>query len=297
MWDMEHLPEPNGAFAWVQAAPGPALVCKPLEPYAAHLFTTRRWALGRNGLGSLTSRLDLDGLAGDRRNTAWADVARAFASDLDRLVRLRQVHGAAFVVAREPLSPGPYPEADIVLTDRTDLVLAVQAADCVPILIADRRTGAVAAVHAGWRGLAASAPARAIGALAGELESRPTDLVAAVGPAIGACCYEVGTDVKDRFLGAGFDAEQLGRWFSPTPRTMTRNPPMRDPRSAARQGHWYFDGWAAARDQLEGAGVLRESIHAAELCTASHPAWLCSFRRDGPPAGRLAGAITRRPRP
>jgi hypothetical protein len=279
--DMSHLPQPSEAFYWVQAAAGPALVCRPLEPIASHRYTTRHWELGVR--------------AGTDERGAWAALARALELETARLVRVRQVHGAAVVVAREGESErNGADEADIIVTGSPGLGLAVQSADCVPLLIADERTAAVAAAHAGWRGMAAGVPSAAVAALARELGSRPSDLVAAIGPSIGACCYEVGTEVRERFEAAAFGPERIARWFRTEPRPSSRNPSMPGLSRPHRAGRWFFDGWSAAREQLEEAGVPPARIFVAELCTASHAKTFCSYRREGSGAGRLAGAIRSR---
>ena len=258
--------QPSGGFEWVQAAGGPALVCRALRPLAAHLFTTREWALG-----SRAEAIDED----------WEPVADSLDVDPAHLVRLHQVHGAAVVVRRAGDAPPvlPRPDADIVVSDDPSLALAIQTADCVPLLMADRATGAVAAAHAGWRGLAAGVPGTTVAALAREFRSAPADLVVAVGPSISAERYEVGEDVRARFESAGFSAAQLERWFHP----------------AQRADRWLFDGWRSVQDQLESAGVPAGQIHAAALCTATHPDLFCSYRRDGRGAGRIAAAIRRAP--
>jgi hypothetical protein len=250
----------------VQAAdgrplPAPALVCEPLLPYAEHLFTTRGWTLGRD--------------ASPSGREGWDQVAEAMGVASDRLNRLRQVHGARVVVAGQ--ESGSLPDADIVLSSRPDLAVAVQAADCVPLLLVDRRTGVVAAAHAGWRGLSARAPGETVSALSREFGSRPDDLLAAIGPAIGQCCYEVGDDVREAMSGA-FGDHQASGWF----------------RAGRVIGKWMFDTWASARAQLEMAGVPAGQVFGAGLCTASHPDAFCSFRRDGPRAGRIAAAIRSR---
>jgi polyphenol oxidase len=258
------LPRPGDGFEWRVAPAGPVLVCRPLEDVARHVFTTRPWPLG-SGPGSA----DAGG---------WNDIARVMDVESDRVLRMHQVHGAGIVVHRpgEPLAGGA--DADIVLGDDPAVALAVQTADCVPLLIADSRTGAVAAAHAGWRGLAQAVPRVTVEAMAGELGSRPADLVAAIGPSIGAERYEVGPDVRMRFEGAGFSPAQLARWFF----------------IAERPYHWYFDGWQAARDQLESAGIPTDRISVAALCTASDRELFCSYRRDGSATGRMAAAIRSR---
>jgi hypothetical protein len=187
--------------------------------------------------------------------------------------------------------PSNSPQADIIITDDPAAALAVQAADCVPLLMADRRIGGVAAAHAGWRGLAARVPGVTVEALSREFGSRPADLVVAVGPSIGACCYEVGANVRQHFETAQFPDADLARWFHTDPQPTAANPSLPNLLAARRAGHWYFDCWAAIRDGLATAGVPADQIFVAELCTASHPAALCSYRRDGAPAGRMVGAI------
>jgi len=282
------LPKPNDGFAWVQAAAGPALLCRALEPYAAHFFTTRPWALG--------APTDGDGTA------AWDEVARALGVDGAHLSRAHQVHGASVVVRRlgdthrlgEP--DEPFPDADIIVSDDPALALAIQTADCVPLLIADRRISAVAVAHAGWKGMAAGVPLVTVDALSRHLGSQPADLVAAVGPSVGACCYEVGVEVLDAFRRGGFDAVARQRWFFTVPQPSAKNPSMTGLPRTPRPDHWFFDAWAAARQQLEAAGLPADQIHVAGLCTASHQETLCSYRRDGRRSGRIAGAIRCGPR-
>jgi len=260
----------------VQGASGPALLCRALEPFADHVITTRSWALGAAGRNS-----DAD--------SAWAEVAAALARPL---VRVHQVHGAALVIRRAGDPPlAALPEADIIVSHDPTVAIAIQAADCVPILIADRRTGAVAAAHAGWRGLAAGVPRITVEALARQFGSRPGDLVAAAGPSIGACCYEVGPEVRHGFDEAGWPESATRGWFFTRPQPTPGNPSMAGLRAERRPGHWYFDSGRAAGDQLESAGVPRDQILVAGLCTASHAGALCSYRRDGAGAGRIAGAI------
>ena len=113
----------------------------------------------------------------------------------------RRRHPAA---ARRPVPVSPLVAADIIAGDDASMALAIVTADCVPILIGDRRTGAVAAAHAGWRGTALRVAAAVVNAMKTSFGSRPADLVAAIGPSIGPCCYEVGGDVRERFEREGF---------------------------------------------------------------------------------------------
>jgi YfiH family protein len=252
---MTGLPQPSGDFEWVQAPWGAALRCRPLEAIAPHYFTTRE--------------LSLEGVRDDDAGS-WQVLSRAMGVEIDGLVRMRQVHGAKVHVAERgvPTPFSAWPEADIAVSDDPSVVISVRAADCVPALLADRHGRAVAAVHAGWRGTAAGAVIAAVRALEERFDTKPADVVAAVGPSIGACCYEVGADLPGHF-SAHPDAP---RWFSGDAR----------PR---------LDLWRATRDQLTRAGVPAQQVHVAALCTFDHPALLHSYRRDGARAGRLVAAI------
>ena len=117
-----------------------------------------------------------------------------------------QVHGTDIRVVKDEQQAQPRPYAtgdddrcDALVSDRSNILLAVKTADCVPILIGDPRTGACAAVHAGWRGTLAAIVIHALQRLAREYDTRPADVRVAIGPAAGACCYEVGSEVIDAF--------------------------------------------------------------------------------------------------
>jgi YfiH family protein len=278
------LPAPAAPFEWVVTAGGPALVCRPLAAVAPHVFTARDWLVGGTSANSGAAAAgEPDGERG------WDEVARAVNVMPSDLLQARQVHGIEVSVGRSGAAGRP--QADILIARDEALAVAVRVADCVPLLIADVRTGAVAAVHAGWRGLAARAPVVAVSALTSEFGSRPGDLMAAFGPSIGACCYEVGPEVRQRFAASGCPPAALDRWFLERPIPSRTNPPLPGLASQGRDGRWYFDGWAAVRDQLADAGVQAARISGPDLCTASHPGAFCSFRRDGPGAGRMAAAI------
>ena len=255
-------PQPNRGFGWTQAPWGPALRCVPLEPFAQHLFTT----------GNLQLRDDA---------AEWDAVAAALGVSRSDVLLIRQVHGAAAAVVRRPfdkLRAGPVewtmPEADIIVSDDPAAAIGVRVADCAPILMADTRTGAVGAAHAGWRGAVQSAAAAAVRSMQREFGTDPADLVAAIGPCLGACCGEVGPEVVEAFRQAGHDDVNVGRWFSDGPR-----------------GRPMLDLWQANVDQLAAAGVSRANIHVAGICTKTHAAIMHSYRAAGAAAGRMLGVI------
>jgi YfiH family protein len=265
---------PAHPFAWAIHSWGAALHSSRLDEVAPHLFTTRDLAL-----------------RGPHSEEGWRHLAVALGVQPSRLARLKQVHGTTAHVLRRPASAPRQargvdtdddgrPRADIVMTDDPTIAVAVQVADCVPLLLADPITGAVAAVHAGWRGTAAGAAREAVAAMQAHFGTRPLDLVAAIGPSIGPCCYQVGADVVDAFRAAGFADEQICEWFQPEAEDLEA--------SAAR---YRLDVPKANIDQLSAAGLQPANIGACRLCTACHPSVFHSYRRDGAGTGRLAGAI------
>jgi YfiH family protein len=205
----------------------------------------------------------------------WDAVAGEMGVTRERLCLLRQVHGNGVVVLqRASGAECGMPEADAIVSDDPDRACAVRVADCAPILLADTRTGAVGAAHAGWRGTVHSVAVAAVRAMQSEFGSRPADLLAAIGPCLGACCGEVGDEVVDAFRQAGHSEAALRAWFSPGPR---RRPML--------------DLWKANGDQLAGAGLAPGNIHVAELCTKTHTPLMHSYRASGNAAGRMVGAI------
>jgi YfiH family protein len=256
---MTSLPPPRGGFEWRHEPWGPLLVCAPLEAVARHAFTSRQLGLR----------------PGESAGTAWRQVAASVGcAEVERIGRVRQVHGAAVRVVRPETLAEPVPDADAIVTASSGLAVAVVSADCVPVLLADPRTGAVAAVHAGWRGTAANVVAAAIDALQREFSAAPATLVAAIGPSIGACCYQVGEELRPVFTAAGHSAADLDRWF------------LRHPGGQVR-----LDLWRANADLLARAGVQAAHIHVSGLCTKTHRHVFESFRADGDRAGRMAAII------
>lgn len=247
------LPDVPASFYWTEESWGPALRCKALDPFAQHLFTTRQLQLPSA--------------------EAWRALASAVGVAADHVASLNQVHGREVVTVRGEV-PRERPEADALVSRSPDVALVVRAADCVPLLIADRQTRAVAAVHAGWRGTAARVAVAAVESLTREFGSRPEDLIVAIGPAIGPCCYEVGPDLVDAFAAAGHERYLIDRWFL-TP----------------REKKMRLDVPGANRDQLVLAGVREENIHVSGLCTAMHLDLLTSYRVEKEKAGRIAGVI------
>jgi len=202
------------------------------------------------------------GTASESRDGTRERVSLAL-RDHGRLFLLRQVHGST---ARAAPFLGR-PEGDAVIAAGPGVLAAVETADCLPVLLVDPVRRVSAAVHAGWRGTAAGVAARtAFALLAGG--SRPHDLVAGVGPGIGACCYEVGEELRDAF---GPEGEPF---FRPGPR-----------------GRPHLDVRAANVRQLVDVGIPGERIHHVAECTFCGAEGYHSYRRDGPGGGRMVSFV------
>jgi polyphenol oxidase len=180
-----------------------------------------------------------------------------------RLLFLKQVHGAR--VVRAPWEGTP--EADAGTAIGPGFIVGVETADCLPLLLVDPARRAVAAVHAGWRGTAAGVAPAAVAALRAS-GSRPEDLLAALGPAIGACCYEVGEELRETFGARGSE------FFRPGPR-----------------GRPHLDVRAANRRQLVESGLRPDRIHDVDECTYCREDLYHSYRRQGPGAGRMLSYV------
>jgi YfiH family protein len=236
---------------------------------------------------------------------------QAIGADGMKLVTLKQVHSDVIHLTNEapanslstPACPG-----DALITRTRGLLLAVQTADCVPILLADQKLRAVAAIHAGWRGTLARIVAKTVGRMSMEFGTRPHDVIAAIGPAIGRCSYEVGPEVAQAFAG---QFPQAREWFDfphglrdgqtddqfiagegPNPlKWLSMMPPGHDAPPPAVN----LDLIAANRWQLLDAGVLAKNIVASDFCTACHTDILFSHRRENGRTGRMLNAIGIRP--
>ena len=163
-------------------------------------------------------------------------------------------------------------EADALCSDDARVALGVFVADCVPALIVDPRSGAVAAMHAGWRGTVAGVLPAAVSALADRFGARPGDLRVALGPSIGRCCFEVGADVVAAFasaLAGAPDAADAG-----TDPGVVRVSPRGVP------DKWHVDLRLANRLLLERAGVAPDAIDVAADCTHCDRPRFYSYRRE-----------------
>ena len=282
------MPPPTASKSFCRdgVAPPPLVLTSPALAGApvAHGFTTRRGGASP----APWDGLNLSRSVGDdpARVAENEDALRARLGMPGRpIVTVNQVHGVSVLRVGDDLAGGG--SHDALVTDRPGVLIAVKTADCAPILLWDGRRGAAGAVHAGWRGTALKAPAHAVAAMAEAFGSRPEDIVAVIGPAIGPCCYRVGPDVVAAFS----DAFGAGRFVSTTRELGAGEGEFTSPQHAGGPGEVsssaiprYLDLQEANRQSLVEAGLRPNQIHAVRLCTACNPRLFFSHRRDG--AGR-----------
>jgi polyphenol oxidase len=234
-----------------------------LAPFR-HGFTTRDGGVS----AAPCDALNLGGAVGDDPAHVaenWRRLERATGL---AFARVRQVHGARVVRVAAPCAPSE--EADAVLSTAEGVAACVSVADCVPVLLADPETGAVAAVHAGWRGTVARAAAEGVLALARETGAPASRLLAAVGPSIGPCCYEVSEDLAARFRSE-LGPEVVGEGARP-----------------------HLDLWTANARVLAEAGVRADRVEVLRRCTSCEREVFFSHRRDAGRTGRQVAFIAPR---
>ena len=279
-------------------------------PWLIHAFSTRQ---GEKQSGRKPSQSAAAPIASRDKQRFLSNLG---ADDLD-LASLRQRHSAIIysvcprgrsrslrydlsgypssVPGRKPLNP----TGDALITEFPNILLSVRVADCLPVLLVDREKRAVAAVHAGWRGALNRIIEKAAGEMRRVFHSEPENLVAAIGPSIRACCYEVGEEVMEAFRGrfarpekffrtgltAGTDQGAANRRF---PLLFSQTPPGHQ---ASEHSGVYLDLVAVARSQLGLAGVAPAQIHVADYCTACRNDLFYSYRKEGSLAGRMVAVV------
>jgi YfiH family protein len=183
------------------------------------------------------------------------------------IIKLKQIHSGIVVDIDDTSAAGEAVEGDAAVTSLRGAALAVQTADCVPVLIADAEGRAVAAIHAGWRGTAAGIAGSAARRLIQKFGLEAKSLRAAIGPHIGVCCYEVGEEVVDAF---------------------------QNPAAVERRSEWgkaHLNLAAANRAQLRDAGISDSYIETSSLCTKCRDDLFHSYRRDGKRMGHLLSVV------
>jgi YfiH family protein len=244
-----------------------------------HAFFTRRGGVSEGAYASLNFSVSV-GDDPERVDANFARAGKVLELPADSIAFLSQVHGSGVVSIGEadadpalgaPRARFPRREGDALLGTSPNVACGVRTADCVPILVGDRRSGAAVAIHAGWRGLVRGVIEASIAALR-ELAGERAELVAAIGPHIGPAAFEVGDDVARELEHASSARGVVDR--SGVKARVALEP--------------------IARRKLEEAGVRRELVDLVPGCTLSEKDRFFSFRRDGKASGRHLSVIVPR---
>mgnify|MGYP001298601203 CR=1 FL=1 len=240
----------------------------PANGVASHAVFSRQGGVSPAPFASLNMSLSVP----DARERVYANRRRVyglFGRDTDSVVHAHLVHGAA--VARVTTADnGTWVEhVDGLITDQPGCVLSMNYADCAPIFLYDPRRQAIGLGHAGWRGTVVDLPGAMVRAMTAAFGSDPADLVAAIGPCIGPCCYEVGAEVIDAVQAAFAAPDEL----------------LPPPAAPERGGRRHFDLPEANRRNLARAGV--RSIELSEFCTACRTDLFFSHRAERGRTGRF----------
>jgi hypothetical protein len=193
------------------------------------------------------------------------------------IISVRQRHTDRIITVDDSIA-GKYPrytfheEADALITDMTGVLLSVRTADCVPVLLYDGKSKAIGAVHSGWRGTFARIGAKTVRRMTEQYGTNPANLQAAIGPAIGVCCYEVGDEVCEQFRAEHGDS--IGKYFPAEP---GKKP--------------YCDLKAMNKAFLMEVGIPGDNIQVSDLCTMCNPGLFYSHRRSGTKRGTMAAFI------
>jgi polyphenol oxidase len=250
------------------------LTCTPIRRYEAvvHAFSTRLGGVS----GPPYASLNLSVGGGDDPRHVQENrrrFSRAIGYDAAALVALRQVHGnrvAVLAAGRDPRIVRGIP-GDALITDRPQLPLAVITADCFPVILVAPHLPAVGIIHSGRKGTAAQVVPTTIELMCQEFGVQPDAVFTAIGPGIGGCCYEVDAASATPFITRYADGDAVYR--------------------PSRPGHVYLDLQRAILRQLQAVGVPSSQVWSADLCTACHPQWFYSYRREGPRSGRMLNVV------
>lgn len=294
-------------------------MCRRLQrlPWLLHAFSTRCGGVSKGPVAGLNlgfvESVSRASVEKNRERFLGSIGAQEFS-----LTSLRQIHSATvYQVVRgddtaleyrpsgHPIPGGSAraPAGDALIADQPGILLSIRVADCLPVLLVDPHRPAVAAVHAGWRGALHRIVEKTVGVMRRLFHSDPQQMLAVLGPSIRACCYEVGEEVVNSFVGAFVNGEKFFRYAprKDSSEALAAHHPMlllsaRPPGHAPEnQPAPHLDLVAVGRDQLRCAGLRPANVFIANFCTACRTDLFFSFRKEGKGTGRTMAVIGIRP--
>ncbi len=209
------------------------------------------------------------------------------------MVTLRQIHSD--IILRVDTVPEKQLTGDGFVTNTPGLLLAIQTADCLPVIVVDTKRRAVGVFHAGWRGTLQRIVEKGVGEMHRCFGSNPRDVKAVIGPGIQGCCYQVGEEVRTKFESQFAYAAKLFREAKESDPVREKYPLLflnaRAPGHGELPPKLFLDLVEANRQQLLAAGVPKKNIENSPLCTTCHPELLFSYRAEKGKTGRMLGAV------
>jgi YfiH family protein len=271
-------------------------------PWLVHAFSTRGGGVSRVYGGKA---LNLGFTKGDshaavERNRALflKKLGVAYRSKGWPLITLRQIHSD--LIHRVNRLPEEPLAGDGLITNTPGVLLAIQTADCLPVILVDKKNRAVGVFHAGWRGTVKRIVEKGIGEMRRYFGSNPRNLVAAIGPGVHGCCYKVGEEVRRKFETQFAYAAELFREVKESDPVREKYPLLfltaRAPGHSELPVNLYLDLVEANRRQLIDGGVPAKSIDADSPCTACHTELLFSHRAEKGVTGRMMAVAGVRPK-
>jgi len=236
-------------------------------------FTTRHEGVSRTPYNSL----NLGSNTQDQNHNVEGNrslLTSAFGISPEMLVTVRQVHGSDILVIEEPNEDYSHflgVESDAIITNQSGVMIGVCVADCVPILLFDPEKRVVAAVHAGWKGTLQKLTFKTVVGMKSMFGCNPKNMLAAIGPSIGKCCYEVDEPIRQAFNQSDMPWEQFSE--------------------RCGDGKWRLSLSAANKDLLFAAGLPVSSVQMSDYCVCCHRELFFSHRRDKGETGRQMGFI------
>jgi len=221
--------------------------------------------------------------------------SRGAGTSLWPLITLRQIHSDIIHCIHsiaDSTCKNP-PTGDGLITATPGLLLAIQTADCLPVILVDAKRHVVGVFHAGWRGTVKRIVEKGVGEMHRCYGTNPRDLKAAIGPGIGGCCYEVGEEVRTKFESQFEYAAGLFREIKDSDPVREKYPLLfltaRAPGHSELPNRIFLDLVEANRQQLLASGVPKKNIESSPLCTNCHPKLLFSYRAERGKTGRMMG--------
>lgn len=269
-------------------------------PWLVHGFSTRTGGVTTvYRPGQRAGELNLGFTQADTRENAIENRRRfleALGAPDAKLVTLRQIHSSLVKRMASADADRDAPcQGDGLMTNEPGVLLAIQTADCIPVLVADVRRKAVAAFHAGWRGTLARIVENGVGRIRSEFRSRPEDLIAAIGPGIAMCCYAVGEEVRSEFYSQFAYAPELFTEVSDSDPIREKYPLLfltaRAPGHSNLGPQLHLNLMEANRRQLRDAGLTADAITVIGDCTRCQNNRYFSYRAEQGFTGRMLSVV------